>query len=169
MTPAELDRLELLHMAKVHSTAEEIVAAFPALARALREARAETVRIFEDAIFWKKEANANLADLRKVQDGLAQANSVLEWGPDEELMNWDEAVAFAEGKGEGWRLPTVAELVAQYDYVKGAPADGFRRAWYWSSASDEDMAWLVRFDDGHVVDYFRNIVFGVRLVRGIKS
>ena len=77
----------------------------------------------------------------------------LEWGPDEGKMTWHEAVAFAKAKGDGWRLPTVPELVAQFDYDKGKPkSEDWKRAWYWSSSAYADYAtyaWGVDFDYGY--------------------
>lgn len=93
----------------------------------------------------------------------------LEWGPDEGNMTWDEAVELAASKGGGWRLPTVDELVSQYDYDNGKPAEGFGRTVYWSSSpSGSNGAWLVRFDGGDVDNVHRRSVLGVRFVREVK-
>ena len=90
----------------------------------------------------------------------------LEWGPDEGNMTWDEAMKLAASKGDGWRLPTVQELVSQFDYDKGKPAEGFRRTWYWSSSPDDSSyAWNVNFDSGGVSDYYRLLKNGARCVR----
>ena len=90
----------------------------------------------------------------------------LEWGPDEGNMTWDAAMKLAASKGEGWRLPTVQELVSQFDYDKGKPVDGFRRTWYWSSSPDaSDYAWSVRFGDGLVSYSYRSNEVGARCVR----
>lgn len=90
----------------------------------------------------------------------------LEWGPDEGDMTWDGAVKLATSKGDGWRLPTVAELVSQYDYDNGSPAAGFRQTWYWSSSPNgSSNAWYVYFFDGGVDNYNRGYESGVRCVR----
>lgn len=90
----------------------------------------------------------------------------LEWGPHEGNMTWDAAMKLAASKGEGWRLPTIQELVAQFDYDKCKPAEGFRRTWYWSSSpSGGDDAWGVDFDNGNVGNGSRGYVAVVRCVR----
>lgn len=57
----------------------------------------------------------------------------LEWqsNPSEEPMTWDEAMEYAESLGNGWRLPTRAELIdAYYNNV-----EGFKDENYWSSTT----------------------------------
>lgn len=80
-------------------------------------------------------------------------NEQLEWGPDEGEMTHDEAVAFAAAKGDGWRLPTVPELTAQFDYGAGKPRDpSWRRDYYWSSSvcsGNTPLAWGVYFSYGY--------------------
>ena len=93
----------------------------------------------------------------------------LEWGPNEGNMTWDAAMELAELKGNGWRLPTVQELVAQFDYDNGKPAPGFRHAWYWSSSPLGDgYAWSVDFGSGIVGSSHRYSEGGVRCVRWVK-
>ncbi len=90
----------------------------------------------------------------------------LEWGPDEGKMTWTAAVAFAKARGDGWRLPTVAELFARYDYDAGKPKAAGWKGWYWSSSPVGDYyAWAVDFDDGSVNDDGRYNEYGVRCVR----
>ncbi len=100
----------------------------------------------------------------------------LEWQadvPDEEFT-WEEAKAYAASLGDGWRLPTIKELLTLVDYEKvnpacsvfpDCPADRF-----WSSsayAGYPTLAWGVNFDDG----YTNAIVVGdanrVRCVRSV--
>jgi hypothetical protein len=95
----------------------------------------------------------------------------LEWGPDEGEMTWHEAVAFAAAKGDGWRLPTVPELVAQFDYDKGKPkGEGWKRDWYWSSpvSGNTAYAWLVSFSNGHSDNGGVSDTYRVRCVREAK-
>ena len=99
-------------------------------------------------------------------------NEQLEWGPDEGEMTWHEAVAFAAAKGAGWRLPSVAELVAQFDYDKGEPKGaGWKREWYWSSsayAGNSTFAWIVYFYLGYTSSNAVSNTYRVRCVREAK-
>ena len=99
-------------------------------------------------------------------------NEKLEWGPDEGEMTWHEAVAFAAAKGDGWRLPSVPELVAQFDYDKGEPkGEGWKRDWYWSSsafAGNTSYACAVHFDDGSSNYSAVCNTYRVRCVREVK-
>jgi hypothetical protein len=68
----------------------------------------------------------------------------LEWqeNPPEKLMNWNEATQYADSLGEGWRLPTIEELISAYE----DQVIGFRYEVYWSSSTyDQDVtyAWVV--------------------------
>jgi hypothetical protein len=98
-------------------------------------------------------------------------NEQLEWGPDEGRMTWDEAVAFAKAKGDGWRLPSVPELVAQFDYDKGKPkSEDWKREWYWSSsvvAGHSPFAWHVLFLNGYTGYYVVSTADRVRCVRSV--
>jgi len=95
----------------------------------------------------------------------------LDWGPDEGEMTWHEAVAFAATKGDGWRLPTVPELVAQFDYDKGKPkSEGWKREWYWSSSpvsGNPYAAWRVNFTYGYATSYGVSSTGLVRCVRSV--
>jgi hypothetical protein len=46
-------------------------------------------------------------------------------------MNWDEAKTACENLGDGWRLPTKAELVFMYENRN--KIGGFENIFYWSS------------------------------------
>lgn len=94
----------------------------------------------------------------------------LEWGPNEGRMTWDAAVKLAASKGDGWRLPTVAELVSQYDYDADKPKDAGWNGWYWSSSPyDCHHAWFVRFVNGYVNLAYRDYEGGVRCVREVAD
>ena len=89
----------------------------------------------------------------------------LQWGPDEGEMEWAEAVAFAAAKGDGWRLPSVAELVAQFDYDEGEIKDD---EWCWAASSDDTRPWLVNVLNGHSYDtYMVSYPNRVRCVRSV--
>ena len=98
-------------------------------------------------------------------------NEQLEWGPDEGEMTWTEAVAFAKAKGDGWRLPSVPELVAQFDYDKGEPKGaGWKRDWYWSSSAyvdNTEFAWIVDFYSGNTYFSVVSNTYRVRCVRSV--
>ena len=98
-------------------------------------------------------------------------NDQLEWGPDEGEMTHDEAVAFAKSKGDGWRLPTVPELTAQFDYDEGTPKDAsWHRDYYWSSSvysGRATHAWAVNFGYGNANSYGVGYTARVRCVRAV--
>jgi len=99
--------------------------------------------------------------------------SDLEWqqDPSKDRMTWQEAIAYAESIGDGWRLPTVQELISQLDFTKSSPATskpGWGLHWYWSSttyAGDPDGAWSVNFDFGGVGGNDKGFDGYVRCVR----
>ncbi len=68
-----------------------------------------------------------------------------------------------------WRLPTVPELVAAWDYELGAPVvSGFNSNYYWSSAthaSNSSSAWYVYFRSGIVRSSSKTDNYYVRCVR----
>lgn len=77
---------------------------------------------------------------------------------------WKEAKEYCEENkaklpGEGWRLPTVKELISIIDYEKYNPAidpifTKTQSSYYWSStphAGGSGYAWFVYFSDGYVV------------------
>ena len=69
-------------------------------------------------------------------------------------MSWNEALAYAKTLGNGWRLPTIQELLSLIDFSENNPAckiNGTYSSYYWSStiyANDMDDAWHVDFYDG---------------------
>ncbi len=107
----------------------------------------------------------------------------LEWqweSPGE--MTWYEAREYAEslllnGK-QDWRLPTLAELESLLDRTK-ARSEGrppmrqevpFRdELSYWSSTTfkrDTKTAWILMFDGGYLLSYYKSNLYHVRCVRG---
>ena len=74
----------------------------------------------------------------------------LEWAKEDapQPMPWAEACAYAASLGNGWRLPTRAELVALYDADRGMSI-GIKPTWYWSATQPRaGSAWDVGFNDG---------------------
>ena len=100
----------------------------------------------------------------------------LEWMadvPDQEFT-WQEAKDYAASLGDGWRLPTIQELLTLVDYTKHNPACSVFPdtpcEWFWSSsayAGNTLYAWDVNFRNGHtnysVVGYHNR----VRCVRDV--
>ena len=82
----------------------------------------------------------------------------LEWQadvPDEEFT-WEAAKAYAASLGDGWRLPTIKELLTLVDYDRRGPACSVFPDcpcdWFWSSSpvsGDSTAAWLVNFNYGY--------------------
>ena len=97
----------------------------------------------------------------------------LEWqrehsGP----MTWRMAMDYAAKLGDGWRLPTVIELVSLVDYDRCDPASAFPAmpsvAAFWSSSSDAGSAsnaWYVNFYHGNVSNDGKTSTSYVRCVR----
>jgi formylglycine-generating enzyme required for sulfatase activity len=88
------------------------------------------------------------------------------WDGDTSL-NWYEAMEYAKSLGEGWRLPTRAELIDAYDNN----IQGFKSDYYWSSstyAQGTDSAWGVNFALGYVYYSYKTLRYYVRCVRGVK-
>ena len=99
----------------------------------------------------------------------------LEWHPiNASPMDWDEAVKYCEGLGNGWRLPTVQELFSIVNYNKFHPASDLdmKSAGYWSSttyAGNSGGAWIVHFDDGNIYGGYESGSLYVRAVREVPD
>jgi len=98
----------------------------------------------------------------------------LEWGKTaDKQMNWQEAIDYYEKLGDGWRLPTIQELVGYINYNKYNPAsdmDFKTDDYYWSSTTNAygtDYAWGVHFRLGSVDDSCKTDSYYVRPVRDI--
>ncbi len=87
----------------------------------------------------------------------------------------EAALSYAKSQ-TGWRLPNVKELSSITDKSRNNPAIDFTAFpatpsnWFWTStpyAGDASDAWVVRFGDGVVDDYYgyRDSTGHVRLVR----
>jgi hypothetical protein len=91
-------------------------------------------------------------------------------------FDWYEAKQSCNALGEGWRLPTMSELIILYNgrdmYIKGggySPADrGFAGYSYWSSAEKNDVdAWALGFNNGR--QSFSYSKKGKMSVRAVKT
>ena len=77
-------------------------------------------------------------------------------------LNWEEAKEWCKMKGDGWRLPTVLELLNAYYYK----VDGFSLSYHWSSTEDSEAdARGVDFSDGGVDYDNKTNSYTVRRVR----
>ncbi len=107
----------------------------------------------------------------------------LEWQCDSPgEMNWYEAREYASSLSlnakEDWRLPTLAELESLLDRTKARPEGRppmreevpFRdELSYWSSTTfvrDTETAWILMFDGGYLLSYYKRNLYHVRCVRG---
>lgn len=118
------------------------------------------------------EAVRNIMDEQKATPKTVRSVKVgdLEWQADvpDEKFTWEEAKAYADSLGDGWRLPTVQELVSLWDYDKGCcPTFPGTKGWFWSSSPLDNHvgAWSVYFDLGLVGYSYRHAEYSVRCVR----
>ena len=100
----------------------------------------------------------------------------LEWQVEtsENRMTQFEAFKYAESLGEGWRLPTIKELISLVDYERSHSScktnslQNFS-SYYWSSTShayNTSFAWVVYFGSGYVHYGYKSYNYYVRCVRG---
>jgi len=99
-------------------------------------------------------------------------------------MSWNEALEYAQslslnGKDD-WRLPTAMELETLLErstlYEKLRPVMReevpFRDTFsYWSSTTFDkhtNSAWIVMFDGGYILSYYKTNHYYVRCVRGYE-
>jgi hypothetical protein len=82
----------------------------------------------------------------------------LEWQADvpDQKMTWAEAKEYAASLGDGWRLPTKAELLTLVDDTRCNPACSVfpdcSADWFWTStprAGSSSGAWYVHFGYGY--------------------
>jgi hypothetical protein len=91
-------------------------------------------------------------------------------------LSWDEAQAYCLGLGEGFRLPSRAELVSIVDYGRVDPAldeDSFLvptsiTDLYWTNSAPPNagVAWAVGFEEGSVTLLDQGLVARARCVFG---
>jgi len=101
----------------------------------------------------------------------------LEWQADDNGIprTWDEAVEYANGLGNGWRLPTIKELISLIDFTICNPACKIKTclsSTYWSSSSVADNsidAWCVYFYYGAAHYYRKSNNYHVRCVRNAQE
>lgn len=104
---------------------------------------------------------------------------VVEWSDDLATdLGHEEATAYAASLGDGWRLPTVSELVSLWDYATGTcPLFPASAGWFWTAdgytGPDVDpsapSAWAVTFRDGSLDDVGLTFPASVRACRTVTS
>ena len=92
------------------------------------------------------------------------------WQQDLQQADTSTAAGYSD-----WRLPNVKELTSLVEPACVSPAINLRvfpdtpGTWFWSSSpyvGNTNIAWYVIFNDGNVLDRFRDSYLAVRLVRG---
>jgi hypothetical protein len=104
----------------------------------------------------------------------------LEWHWEMKKLPWKDARKYAESLGDGWRLPTIHELLTLVDYSltgnvtkNNVPIKNVASR-YWTStlpppAGYSDHAWYVYFYGGGVNFNDKSNSYYVRCVRGEKK
>lgn len=117
-----------------------------------------------DAEIRKRLSTASLAELMRMQADLSTPKPAgkLVWA-DADVpgrFTWqeakEEAICYGKYFSDGWRLPTITELLTLVDYERTNPASalpGIKADWYWTStpraASPGGCAWYVNFGSGY--------------------
>ena len=100
----------------------------------------------------------------------------LEWQADvpEQVFTWSDANAYSASLGDGWRLPTIKELLSLVDYETHSPACSVfpdcPSEWFWSSSpvsGDTTFAWAVGFGSGSTYSTGVSSAYRVRCVRSV--
>ena len=101
--------------------------------------------------------------------------SELEWRADvpDKRMTWQEAKDYAASLGNGWRLPTRAELLTLVDDTRCDPACSVfpdcPSEWFWTStpwAGSSSLAWVVYFVNGYA--YYDDVGYDGYRVRCVR-
>ncbi len=81
-------------------------------------------------------------------------------------MNWEDAQTQCALLGEGWRLPTIIELLLMYE--KKDIIGGFDNNYYWSSLEYNDSyVWYFTFSSGSSDYNYNSSAYFVRAVRSL--
>jgi hypothetical protein len=105
---------------------------------------------------------------------IIDATTGLEWAAESAgAMNWQAAMDYCAGLGDGWRAPTIREVQSTVDYGRSNPACdpifGARSLYHWSSTTYRDspgFAWVVPFGNGGTG---ANLKTGGGYVRAVRA
>ena len=98
----------------------------------------------------------------------------LEWSEiTTDAFTWPQGLAYANVTRGDWRLPTLEELTACFDYeLREAKFEGFNECRIWSSTVhpdiDIDFVWHFNFNNGSIDANHKSDRYFVRLVREEK-
>lgn len=85
-----------------------------------------------------------------------------------ESLSWYDAKKKCESLGDGWRMPTKAELNCLYKSKD--KIGGFKRDWYWTGEKVGDWNyWVQSFSNGKQFGYSGSNSAKLRCVRTIKK
>ncbi len=111
----------------------------------------------------------------KKNDCYRDTKTGLEWSKESapKKLNWDDANAWCQGLGAGWRLPTRTDLLSIIDNsfhnpCTALPGMAGSFSHYWSSSTnayDTSSMKLVCFYDGYVSDVYKSNNHHARAVR----
>jgi len=112
----------------------------------------------------------NDGTITDIKTGLVWQKDTAPW-----TFTWEKAVKYCGEMGDGWRLPTIEELISIVDYSRIDPAIdsvffNAQSSYYWSStanAGDPNYAWGVSFYFGYV-DYYGKSGYDY-YVRAVRS
>jgi hypothetical protein len=115
------------------------------------------------------------------ENNKSETGAQLEWSPtlgNGQRMSYAEAEKAVAALGDGWRLPSIQELLSIVDYTRCDPAIDTARfpdtksGAYWTCtpcAWAPRAAWVVGFLSGYAYDYLRGDVAFVRAVRSLPA
>jgi len=86
-----------------------------------------------------------------------------------------DSIIYATTLGDGWRLPTIEELISIIDFTTHGPACKIkpcRSSYYWSNspyANNSSTAWGVNFFNGYVYGNYKDFRYYARCVRKLRA
>ena len=90
-----------------------------------------------------------------------------------QTMTWQQAIDYCKSKGDGWRLPTMNELIYYWCVEPSIPAESkFSASYYWSatnySSVPNAIARVIDFSDGRMIFESKTKQRYVRCVRDVE-
>ena len=132
-----------------------------------KEGYADLVRKIEEIIDYIN--NEKLKEIKLTKTIIQEIPAKkLEWGKEsKETMTWEEAKEWCETQGEGWRLPTIIELMEAYQDEEIRHT--FQTNNYWSAIEYySNYVYYLNFSYGSTSSYNKTNNNYVRCVRDIK-